>query len=408
MKTKYLVLIGDGMADYPMPELGGKTVLEHATTPNMDYLASHSQCGLTLNTPKDIPPGSDVAILSIFGYDPAKYYTGRGPLEAASKNIKLSDSDQVYRCNIVTIENEIMQDYSAGHISTPEASELIDSLNKELGSDMLRFYSGVSYRHLLVIKKDMQVSLTTPPHDISGKKIGEYLPKGRDKDFILELMESSKKILKDHPINLARISAGKMLATQIWLWGGGKKPSMPTYKKRFNKNGAVITAVDLIRGIGKILGLEVIDVPGATGYLDTNYLGKAEYALKALEKKDFVLVHVEAPDEAGHNGDMGAKIQAIEDFDKLVVGTVLDNIKDKDIHYRMLVLPDHATPISLRTHSHDPVPYILYDNKIKMERSIKYCEKDISALGNIQSAGYRLIEKLFEPCTELVHGEGGM
>jgi len=359
---KYVILIGDGMADWPLKRLGGRTPLEAAHTPNMDFIAQNGICGFVKTVPNGIPPASDVANLSIFGYDPRSSYPGRGPLEAYSRGIKLKKGDVAYRCNLVRIENGKMKDYSAGHITTAEAKKTINLLNRELGNKKVMFYPGVSYRHILIINGGPIKIKFTPPHDITGKPIGKYLPKGPGADTLNILMSDSFEILSS--------KGGK--ANMIWLWGQGKTTKM----KKFPLKGAVITAVDLIKGIGKAIGLKVINVPGATGYLDTNYIGKAKHALASLKKGDFVFVHVESPDESGHEGNIKHKIKAIQDFDKYVVGTILKGIrKYKD--YKIMVLPDHATPISIKTHSGEPVPFAIYSSTKKVKGAGSYCEKEI-------------------------------
>jgi len=361
---KYLVLIGDGMSDYPLKELGGKTPLEYAKTPNMDYLARHGTCGWVNNIPKGLSPGSDVAAMSIFGYDPKKFYTGRGPLEAASLGIKLKKDEVAFRCNLVTVKDGKMDDFTAGHISTKEADQILKTLNKKLGGRGIKFVTGLSYRHLLIIRhsslKNSSFGSTTPPHDITGKMIEDHLP---NNDLIRRLMKESIMPLLEHPVNIKRIKAGKKPASMIWLWGQGAAPQLKPFKKQYGKSAAVITAVHLLKGLGKILGMEVINVPGATGFLDTNYKGKAQYALRALKKKDLVLVHVEAPDEAGHMGDVKGKIKAIEDFDAKVVGTILSKVRDSGLGARILVLPDHPTPIAKMTHTAEAVPFVIYQSR---------------------------------------------
>jgi len=401
---KYILLVGDGMADYPIEKLGGKTPLQVAHTPNLDYLAKNGIVGMIRTIPKGMSPGSDVANLSVLGYDPEKYYSGRAPLEAASMGIKLKEDEIAFRCNLVTIEGKILTDYSAGHISTIEAKKLIKFLDKTLGSDEVQFYPGVSYRHLMVIKdyalrttscllpSTSYPLLCTPPHDITGKPYEPYLPTGSGAQIIKELMSASQELLQTHDVNQHRKKENKKPANMIWLWGQGKPPKMPTFSQRFGLSGAVISAVDLVKGIGKYAGLEVINVPGATGYLDTNFVGKAEYALEALKNKDLVFVHVEAPDEAGHNGDLQAKIKAIEDFDSKTVGTIikgLPKLKDKVI---ILALCDHPTPISLKTHTSDKVPFIMFGYNITPDHATSYNEltgKD--SLLHFEK-GYTLIE----------------
>ena len=363
---KYIILLGDGMPDYPIDELGGKTPLEYAKTPNMDFIAKNGTVGCVKTIPDGFPPGSDVSNLSILGYDPAKYYTGRAPLEAASIGVKLSPTDIAFRCNLVTLKPTdselIMDDFSAGHISTEEAKELISAIDKKLGTEEIKFYPGVSYRHLMVWKNGSSDLKLTPPHDISSKNIKSYIPQGDRANILTELMNSSQMVLSNHKINKDRKNNGKNPANSIWLWGHGKAPTMPTLKERFNLTGSIIAAVDLMKGIGIYAGLTPIDVPGATGYIDTNYEGKADYALKELENKDFVYLHVEAPDEAAHNGSLKNKIKAIEDFDKRVVGRILEGIK-KFKEYRILVVSDHPSPISIKTHSAENVPFAIYPQK---------------------------------------------
>ena len=365
---KYAVIIGDGMADRPMDETGGLTVLQKAFTPNMDWLAVNGEIGMVRTIPEGFPPGSDVANLSIMGYDPAMYYTGRAPLEAASMGIELSGDDVAYRCNLVTLafsgdlRNATMEDYSSGHISSEEGRELIDTLNEELKTDDIVFYPGVSYRHLMVWKNGSVKAECTPPHDILDRPVAQYLPSGAGSILLRELMERSVSIMRRHPVNVRRLAAGKRPANSIWLWGQGKKPSVPTYREKYGVNGALISAVDLTKGLGVCAGLRVINVPGATGWIDTNYKGKAEYALDALDDADFVYIHVEAPDEAGHCGNLEYKMKAVEDLDALLVGPVLKGMKERFGDFRLLLMPDHATPIKERTHTGEPVPFVVYDS----------------------------------------------
>ena len=386
---KYLVLIGDGMSDRPLPELKGRTPLEVARTPSMDFLAQNGMVGWTNNVPQGMLPASDVANMSIFGYDPKKFYTGRGPLEAASLGVKLKKDEIAFRCNLVTVKSRKMKDFTAGHIGTAEARKIIRTLDKKLGSGEIRFYAGLSYRHLLVVSSRAASSAIkcTPPHDITGKGIHNYLPKGRGSEALLRLMNESEVLLHDM----------KSKANMIWPWGQGKSPSMPSFKKKFGLKGAVITAVHLLKGLGKTLGLEVIDVPGATGYLDTNYIGKAKYALKALKKNSIVFVHVEAPDEAGHEGSIRKKIKAIEDFDRYVVKTVLKAVRLSGYpDIRVLVLPDHPTPIKVMTHTSDPVPFAIYPSPVACRPSpVKgYNEKEIKKSKLRIKKGHRMMEML--------------
>jgi len=356
---KYIVLVGDGMADYPLPELGGLTPLAAANIPNMDFIAKHGKCGMAKTVPDNMPPGSDVANLSIMGYNPVQYYSGRGPLEAASIGIALEKEDIAFRCNLITEKDGLLADYSAGHISSEEARILIEAVDKELGN-ACKFHAGVSYRHLLVMKEGGRTECT-PPHDVVGQSVDDVLPRGEDSDILIALIKASKPILDEHEVNIKRRRDGKNPANLIWPWGQGKAPSMPLFKDLFGVSGSLISAVDLLKGIGKYAGLDIINVPGATGYLDTNFSGKAAYALRSLDDHDFVLVHVEAPDEAGHMGNIEAKIKAIENFDEKVVGGMLNELGGFG-DYKILVLPDHATPISVRTHTSDPVPFAIYSS----------------------------------------------
>lgn len=363
---KYIILLGDGMSDEPIAELGGKTPLEVAKTPNMDRLSRTGRIGLAATVPEGFPPGSDVANLSVFGYDPRNCYTGRSPLEAASMGVDLAPEDVAFRLNFVWLEAHYgklyMGDFSAGHISTQESRLLIETLEKELGGDDFSFYPGVSYRHLLVWKNGKDKLTFTPPHDISTHSIEDYLPQGEGADILLDLTNSAQMLLNNHPVNNQRVAEQKLPANSVWFWGHGRRPVMDTYQQLYGLKGSVISAVDLIRGIGVNAGLDIIDVPGATGYIDTNYLGKAEYAIDSLSDHDFVYVHVEAPDEAAHGGLLKEKIEAIENFDRDVVGTILSRM-DEIGNCRLLVTPDHPTPVEKRTHTSDPVPFILYDSR---------------------------------------------
>lgn len=369
------------MADRPLKELGGKTPLQKASTPNMDKLAVRGIPGRVRTVPAGMHPGSDVANLSILGYDPHKYYSGRAPLEAASIGVKLGKSDVAFRCNLVTLKynrsrtGAIMEDYSSGHITTEEAAELIREIDAKLGTRHIRFYPGVSYRHLMVWSGGSADMECVPPHDITGKSILDYLPVGEGDEVIRKIMAESVDLLIDHPINRKRIKNGKNPGNSVWLWGQGKKPALPTFRKKYSLDGALISAVDLTKGLGIYAGFRILDVPGITGYLDTNYKGKAEAALNALKETDFVYIHVEAPDEAGHSGKTRDKIKAIEDFDRLVVGTVLRGAKALG-EYRILLLPDHPTPVELRTHTGDPVPFVLFDSRdIRKNKGTQFDEK---------------------------------
>ncbi|HXX82257.1 MAG TPA: cofactor-independent phosphoglycerate mutase [Thermodesulfovibrionales bacterium] len=365
---KYIVIVGDGMADRPLKELGGKTPLQKAFTPNMDRLAREGIIGSVRTIPKGLHPGSDIANLSILGYDPKLFYTGRAPLEAASMGVELRDADVAYRCNLVTLRynkektRAVMEDYSGGHVSTDEAAVLIKDIDKALGTSDIKFYPGVSYRHLMVWRGGEQRVECVPPHDIIGKDICDYLPTGHGEEVLRRIMMESVGILSSHSVNKERLAAGKKSANSIWLWGQGKKPSIPRFKEKYNLDGALISAVDLTKGLGVYAGFEILRVPGVTGYLDTNYTGKAEYSLKALERVDLVYVHVEAPDEAGHSGNCVDKVKAIEDFDAFVVGAIMRGAQSFR-EYRILLMPDHATPIEAKTHTDEPIPFVIYDSR---------------------------------------------
>ena len=392
---KYIILLGDGMADYPIEKLGGKTPLEVARIPNMDRIAGEGTIGLVDTIPAGFKPGSDVANLSVLGYDPGICYSGRGPLEAANMGVQIGPEDVAFRCNLVTLGPEadpVMVDYSAGHISSGEAARIVLDMDKAIGTPEFRFYPGISYRHLLVWRNGKDAVETTPPHDITGKPTAAYRIKGDGADRLAELMRLSKVFLKDHPVNQARQAEGKRPATSIWLWGQGRAPKMVRLTDQYQLRGGVISAVDLLNGIGVYAGLEVIRVPGATGYIDTNYIGKAQAALEALKNLDFMFVHVEAPDEMGHAGNLEGKIQAIEDFDEKVVGTVLKGLPDFD-DYRVLVLSDHPTPIALRTHASDPSAFAVLSSakEENLGRGAAFSEADARAGGILVSPGYRLM-----------------
>jgi 2,3-bisphosphoglycerate-independent phosphoglycerate mutase len=374
MKPKFAILVGDGMADFPVEALGGKTPLEYAKTPNMDYIARNGTIGLVSTVPEGLPPGSDVANLSLMGYDPALYYTGRAPIEAASMGIPLSPSDTAFRCNLVTLTDGRMEDYSAGHIETAVAHEIIDLLNARLGTPEGRFFPGVSYRHLLVLSDFPDGCWCTPPHDISGREFASYLPEGPGSDDINALMEQAREILASAPVNLDRISNGLPPASDIWLWGNGKAVTLPTLADRYGLSGSVISAVDLVRGLGVLAGLNVRKVPGATGYLGTNYAGKTAAAREALSGgEDFVFLHIEAPDEVSHEGSLEKKLAAIEEFDKYVVGEMIRFQQDTP-GLSLLVAPDHATPVALKTHHAAPVPFVACGPAIRAEYTAGYSE----------------------------------
>ena len=392
---KYIVLVPDGLADEPLKELGGKTPMEAADTPNMDYLAQNGFSGLVQTIPDGMPPGSDVGNLALMGYDPKKNFSGRASLEAANLGIKLKDDEVVFRCNLVTVKDGKMIDYSAGHISSDEAKNLIEHLERAIDWPDLRFYPGKSYRHLMVIKTinvpNMLAIKTTPPHDIIGQPISSYLPAGPQSDNLLRIMERSKEILERHQINKIREDSGENPANMIWLWGQGARPNLPLFKDRYGLSGAVISAVDLVNGIGRLAGFEVIDVPGANGYYDTNYKGKADHALNALKKHDFVYVHVEATDEAGHNGDWKAKLECCEHFDKNIVGPVV-KFFGKPEGVRILVCPDHPTPVSKRAHDRSPVPFVMWGEGIESNGVKNYSEKAAGAQGLKFKSGQEMIQ----------------
>ncbi|WP_292348899.1 MULTISPECIES: cofactor-independent phosphoglycerate mutase [unclassified Methanoregula] len=347
---KYIVILGDGMADEPLAELGGKTPLEYADTPNLDRMASEGACGMLRTIPDGFEAGSDIANMAVLGYAPEKYYTGRGPLEALSMGIDLAPDDIAYRCNLVTIEENTMADFSAGHITSGEGAGLFASLQEAVPGVMFR--AGVSYRNLLVVHGG-KGAVTIPPHDIVGQSVSQYLPTGEDSGILLRCMEAGRQVFSRHPVNAARIKEGKRPATGIWPWSGGRKPAFPRFAEKYGKTGGIISAVDLLNGIARCAGMDVITVPGATGYLDTDYDAKARYALEAIKRLDFVYVHIEAPDEAGHLGSIEEKVKAIEHVDG-VVGTIRDTFDGV-----LAVLPDHPTPIRVRTHTRDPVPFVV-------------------------------------------------
>ena len=397
---KYIVVLGDGMADYPVDELGGKTPLECAKKPNIDYLASHGEVGLVKNVPENLAPGSDVANLAAMGYDPQKYYSGRSPLEAVSVGVDMKDTDIIFRCNLVTVtdeekyENKKIIDHSADEITTEEARELIESVNKAFANDKFTFYPGVSYRHIMVWDKGPYDFTLTPPHDILERKVADYMPKGEGSEYIYDMMVKSYDILNNHPVNTAREKRGLKKANSIWIWGEGKKPLLSDFKEKYGLKGAVISAVDLIKGIGMCAGLDVIEVEGATGNINTNFDGKAEACLKALDDGcDYVYIHMEAPDECGHRHEVENKVKSIELIDEKVVGRIRKVLDEKGTDYRMLVLPDHPTPLCLRTHTRDAVPYIIYDSTKDVNGVKTYTEETAKESGIVINEGYKLITR---------------
>jgi 2,3-bisphosphoglycerate-independent phosphoglycerate mutase len=347
---KCIVVLGDGMADEPCEGLDKKTPLEAARTPNLDRLAREGAMGMLRTVPDGFEAGSDIANMAVLGYSPAQYYTGRGPLEAMSMGIDLAGGDIAYRCNLVTVAGGVMQDFSAGHISSAEGAALFSSLAPAVPGVLLR--PGISYRNLLVVHEGGG-SVSTPPHDIVGQEIAAHLPEGPDADILMRCMDASRRVFENHPVNAARKAAGRAPATQIWPWSGGKRPALPAFAGKYGRKGGIISAVDLLNGIGRCAGMEIIKVPGATGYLDTDYDAKARYALDAIRHLDFVYIHIEAPDEAGHLGSIEEKVKAIERVDG-VVGAILDNFDGT-----VAVLPDHPTPVRVKTHTRDPVPFVV-------------------------------------------------
>lgn len=393
---KYLVLLGDGMADFPVAALGNRTALEASQTPGMNQAVQAGLSGLFCPIPESLPAGSDVGNLSLFGYDPELSFTGRAPLEAANQGIEIGADEIAFRCNLVTLDEDTLVDFTAGHITSEEAAVLIGALNERLAGEGIEFFPGVSYRHLCIAGSELGVDLRlgevecTPPHDIIGQQYCPYLPKGVSSSFVRELMEASRGVLETHPINVARRDEGKLAATSIWLWGQGGAPKMQTFEDRFGLKGAVISAVDLVNGIGRCAGFDVIRVAGATGYLDTNYEGKVGAALEALERVDFVYLHVEAPDEAAHEGDAELKVRAIEDFDARVVSPCLAHAAERG-DCRVLIAPDHVTSLSTRTHAGGPVPFAMTGPGIVPNGLTRFSEQEASRAGVLYRAGHELV-----------------
>lgn len=400
---KYIVMLGDGMADYPIESLSGKTPLDVADKPNMDALAKGGAVGMVKTVPDGMAPGSDVANLSVMGYDPEVYYTGRSPLEAVSIGIDLGEGDVTYRCNLVTLsdadnyEDADMIDYSAGEISTPEATEIVNYLNEHFKTDKINLYPGVSYRHCLVIKDSKTGGRFTPPHDISKKPIKGHLPEGNNADILYDMMVKSRELLKDHPVNKKRIAEGKNPVTSCWFWGEGTKPAVTSFYDKFGIKGSVISAVDLIKGIGICAGHKSVDVPDTNGNWNTNFKGKAEAALDLLKDYDYVYIHVEGPDECGHHGDIEHKIGSIESIDKEILGRIIPEMDKRGEAYTILLMPDHPTPISLMTHVSDPVPFVLYRSDKKLGPSTeKYTEADAKATGLYVAKACTLINNMIK------------
>ena len=401
---KYLVVLCDGMADTPSHYLNGKTPMELANKPTMDALAKVSEVGLCKTVANGLKPGSDVANLSVMGYDPLVSYTGRSPLEAASIGIDLKDTDVTLRCNIVTLsdeenyEDKTMVDYCAGDISTAEAEEIIKTVQEKLGNEIYSFYSGVSYRHCLVVDNGTtELGNMTPPHDISGRVVGEYLSKHENAKPLIALMKKSYEFLKDHPVNLERIAKGERPANSIWLWGEGTKPVVENFKEKNGVSGAVISAVDLLKGIGICAGMRTPEVKGATGYIDTNFSGKADAAIDEFKSgTEFVYIHIEAPDECGHRCESENKVKAIGLIDELVLKRVKNYLDESGEDYRILICPDHPTPLLTKTHSGDPVPYLIYDSRKALDGVDTFTEETAKSTGNFIQHGPSILDKLLE------------
>ncbi|HZO82815.1 MAG TPA: cofactor-independent phosphoglycerate mutase [Candidatus Binataceae bacterium] len=397
---KYVIIHGDGMADWPCDELDGRTPLEAANKPNMDLIASRGELGLVATIPAGMPPGSDVGTMTMLGYDAARYHTGRAPIEAASQGIQLAPDDAVFRMNLVSLKPgaegaPVMEDFTAGHISSEEAAAIVADLQAALGRDGVEFHNGVSYRHLMVWHGGPVTTRLTPPHDITGKPAAPYLPAGEGAERLRAIMEGAAAILREHPVNRARLSAGKPAASSVWFWGQGRRPAVPTLKTRFGVEGSVISAVDLVNGLGRLAGLEVIKVPGATGFLDTDYAAKGRYGLESLKRRDFLLLHIEAPDEAGHMGRADLKRDAIERIDELIVGPMLRGLPALG-DFRILLMPDHATPCKLKTHSNEPVPFAMLGGaRTGRAPARRYTEAEAASTGVSVKDGHRLIESLF-------------
>ncbi len=399
-KKKIAVLVGDGMADYPVESLGNRTPLEAASTPNMDYLASNGVLGMARTVPRGMAPGSDTANISIFGYNPAENYTGRAPLEALNMGIEMGPGDVAFRCNLVTIDGEeAMADFSAHHIETEFARVVIDEFRREIAGAGIEFYPGVSYRHLMMWRDYPHGELpeTTPPHDIQGEKVGQYMPRGTGSDLLRDIMERSRAVIADSAVIRGARSKYRGKPVSAWLWGAGRRPSLSPLAEKYGLYGFTISAVDLIHGIGRAVGLEPLRVEGSTGYIDTNYAGKADALLYAMQSANFVFLHVESPDESGHEGSLEHKIKAIEDFDAMVVGRVLNGLKRYD-DYVILVMPDHPTPLSIRTHTADPVPFCIYGKNgfaggAYDRRGVSgFNEREASMTGIFVEEGHRLLE----------------
>ena len=397
---KYIVVLYDGMADYPVPKFDGKTPMEMAKKPNLDRLARNGEIGLVKTVAEGLKPGSDIANMSVLGYNPKECYTGRSPLEAVSIGVDMADTDIIFRCNLVTLSDEAdytaktMVDYSAGDISTADATEIIKSVQEHFGNDIFSFYAGVAYRHCLVWKNGtLDLGSMTPPHDISGRVIGEYLSKSENAAELIAMMKDSYDFLMEHPINKRRIAEGKRPANSIWLWGEGTKPSLPNFKAKYGVDGSIISAVDLLKGIAKCANMAAPDVEGATGYIDTNFDGKADCAIEELKTKDFVYIHLEAPDECGHRNEPDNKVKSIEIIDEKILGKILPALEEYE-DYKIMVLPDHPTPIVTMTHASDAVPFMIYRKSTAKDNGIEtFTENTAKDTGNYIEIGYTLMDK---------------
>jgi 2,3-bisphosphoglycerate-independent phosphoglycerate mutase len=397
---KYLILVGDGMGDYPIPELEGSTVLQWARTPNMDKLARSGEMGLAQTIPTGMEAGSDVANMSIIGYDPAVYHTGRSPIEAAAMGVDLKPGEIAFRCNLVTLDHQdgktVLADYCAGHINSKSASELISALNQEVASKFgIKFYPGVSYRHLLIWPQGPLAAETRPPHNHTGQPVDVFLPTEGDLGLVSDVIRASWPVMQNHAANLRLRKMDQPGANSIWLWGQGTKPSFPTMNQRFGIGGTMVSAVDLLKGLGVLAGLEAVEVPGANGWLDTNYEGKVEAAMQGLEKNDLAFVHIEAPDEAGHSGKLELKLEAIELFDEKVVGPALEGISQMGPH-RVMLVTDHYTPLMVKTHTPEPVPYVIWDSEREVSGGNYFCEAHAKRTGNPVIPAHTLINRLLE------------
>ena len=393
---KYAIIIPDGSADEPQESLGGRTPLEAADIPAMDAVAASGVIGRSSNVPEELPPGSDVAMLSVLGYNPLEHFTGRAPLEAAAQGIEVGPGDWAVRCNLVTIEEGVMRDFTAGHVSSPEAAELLKTAQEELGGDRLQFYPGVSYRNLLVCRGAgsplpfSPETRTTPPHDLTDKPVGEDYPRGPGSEMLCQLMGASIPLFAEHPVNVARRREGKLPATNIWLWGLGRRPELRPFAELYGKQGAMITAVDLLRGLATLIGWQRIEVPGATAYTDTDYAAKGRHAVEALKQFDLVCVHVEATDEASHEGDVAAKVRALEEIDRHIVAPVHEALKSRG-NYRILVTPDHPTPLRIKTHSHGFVPWAVAGAGIEPNAATTYDDPTAERSGLVFEEGWKLM-----------------